>query len=741
MNEKKSLLDILEKQKSSDKLDRLSAQVEHAKSSCESERSQNTERFNKSYLYYTCQLPANTLKGSGGFEAGHKEYVEPVLFNAVKNALPQLLDSFTEDESLAVAFRNRGFRKNPIVEELINYNLNKIFLSDQDGYAILEGLFRTTLISGDSFAKVFVDEVNHRDVAVIDEWLELSALINELAEGWTIEPPKNFADKSGSFKGFEWKEETETIQDPQTGESKEQPVILVKGNVPLINNVKKVVVEEVEPSDLYIDTTYGTDFNKCRYICHKVKTTVGEAELRGFDPEKLANAPDEAFENDALPEMFFSQVNYQDPTYAGRLMRDENIDPKERPITLYEHYIYSSLPSKKNETKLYQVIKAGEEILSVQEIKRMPFVHGQCEPVQGQFFSRSFFDVAKPYQDALSLAQRMQQEVARKTCWPQYLATKGGYDRESLLNNTAGGVIETLANGAVTRFEPLQLTQTFVEAVQSLQQSAEQTLTQPVSITNTEGGVSQISTQTAYLSVFQETQKGMILTKNISRTLVKPLYTLIYEIIKDEGFTLYAPDGSSISGAELPSVYDLIVDPSTTHDDFAQATQLSNVAGFIGQMSQFNSPVLTPQNIYNIAHEMLTRFDLDADKFITDPAKNQDPQAAHQAAVMDALNEQMAKVQLDTAIANRNKLTAETFLTEQKAEELVRDGNSNRLKSKADSMAKMQQIYSDSQNKADANKVKLQEVAVKDKAVNYETILASQKHATDITAPQVNGVR
>ncbi|MGG7954788.1 hypothetical protein PGN61_21010 [Klebsiella aerogenes] len=736
---KSSLLDILEKQKSGDKLDRLLAQVQHAKSQADSERSQNTERFNKSYLYYACQLPGNTL--SGGFSEGVKEYVEPVLYNAVKNALPQLLDSFTEDESLAVAFRNRGFRKNPAIEELINYNLNKIFLSDQDGYAILEGLFRTTLISGDSFAKVFVDEVNHRDTATIEDWVELSIFINELAEGWTIEIPKTFTDKSGSYKGFEWKEEKETVQDPQTGQSVEQTVILVKGSIPLINNVKKVIVEEVEPSDLWIDTSYGTDFSKCRYICHKVKTTVGEAELRGFDPDKLENAPDESLENDTLPEMFFSQVNYQDPTYSASLIRDSSVDPKERPISLYEHYIYSSLPSKKNETKLYQVITAGDEVLSVQEIKRMPFVHGQCEPVQGCFFGRSFFDVAKPFQDALSLAQRMQQNVARKTAWPQYQAAKGMYDRESLLNNKPGAVIEVNQIGSVDRFEPLQLTETFTQAMQSLYQTAEATLTQPVGFSNSDGGVPQVATATAYLSIFQESQKGMILTKNISRTLVKPLYTLIYEIIKDEGFNLYAPDGSTVSGAELPNVYDLIVDPSTTHDDFAQATQLSNVAGFIGQMSQFNSPVLSPQNIYAIAKEMLTRFDLDADKFLTDPSQNQNPQAEHQQAVMDALNEQMYKIQLATALADRDKKLAETFKIEQEAEELIQDGHSTRLKAKADSLAKIQQIMNEAQSKAESNQVKLKEVAVKDKAVNYETILAAHKQATDITSPQINGVR
>lgn len=741
MDNKKSLLQIMEGKKKGESVDQLMSQISHAQAKADDSRSMNVDRFNKSYLYYACQLPANTVADGLADEVSSKDYVEPVLYNAVKAALPQLLDSFTEDESLAVSFRSRGYRKNPALEELINYNLNKIFLRDQDGYEILEGLFKTTLISGDSFAKVYVDEVTHRETATVNDWIDIRDLMAELSEGWVIELPKNFVDKSGSFKGFEWKEETIKQQDPNNGETVKVPVLLVKGKIPLKNVDKKVIVEEVEPQDVWVNTDYGNDFSKCRYLAHRVKTTVGEAELRGFDPEKLDKATDESPDDNKLPELFFSQISYQDPSFGVSSARETSIDPKERPIILMEHYIYSSYPTNGKETRLYQVVTTGDEVLSVQEVKRIPFVHGQCEPVQGSFFGRSFFDIAKPYQDALSLAQRMQQEIARKTTWPQYFGIKGQYNRESLLNNRAGSVIEIMAQGAVQRVEPLELSQSFLVAYESVKDSAERTLSQPVGFSNSDGGVPQVATATAYLSIFQESQKGMILTKNISRTLVQPLYKLIYEIVKDEGFTLFAPDGSTVDGAELPSIYDLIVDPSTTHDDFAQAMQLSNVASFVGQMSQFQSPVLTPQNIYSIAKEMLERFDLDSSKFLTDPSQVRDPQAEHEQAEMQALNSELAKVQLETAKVNMRKLAAETFKTEQQAEELIRDGHSNRLKSKADSMAKMQQIISEAQSKSDATSVKAQEVAVKNKAVNYETILAAQKHATDITAPQVNGVR
>ncbi|MHC1978343.1 portal protein [Klebsiella pneumoniae] len=580
-NQTKSLNKILTNIRagvSSDKEADVLAQIEQLKSQAESDHSQFIERFNESYLYYTARKPGKGIHQS--------RYVEPVLYNAVKAALPQLLDSFTSDDGLAVAFRSRGYRKNPMLENLITYNLNKIFLRDQDGYEILEGSFKTSLIAGDSFVKVYVDETTHKETATVEDWIDLIEFMTTIDEDWTINPPKSFGkDKSGSFKGFEWKEQVKTLVDQQTGQQIKQPEILIKGAVPLIKREKKLIVEELEPHDVWFDTAYGSDFSKCRYICHRVKTTVGEAKLRGFDADKLDKASDTKYEDSVLPDLFFSSVNYDSPTGAasGRMERNSSVDDNERPISLYEHYFYSSIPNKKNETRLYQAVTSGGELLSLEEIKRMPFVHGKCEPVQGSFFSRSFYDVCKPFQDNLSEMMRINLDKGAFTVYPRFRAVKGQYDRGSLQNNRPGAVIEELSSGAVQLFENYELPQTFALAQTNLKQSMSDTVAQSVGFANADGGVPQVATATAYLSIFQESQKGMVLTNNLKRTLVQPLYCLIYEIMRDEGFTLYAPDGSKVSGAELPALYDMIADPSTTHDDYAQNMQRQSVAAFVLQ--------------------------------------------------------------------------------------------------------------------------------------------------------------
>lgn len=747
MAKSKALVDILAKQttkKNEEWKDKLLAQCFHNRDQGESFRSLNMEKFNNAYLYYTAQLPANTQKDNDTLKVGHKEYVEPVLFNAVKSALPQLLDSFTTDDSLAVAFRNRGFRKNPIVEELVNYNINKIFLRDQNGYSILENAFKEILIAGDAFFKVFVDETTHKEQASVEDWIELSAFMAELAEGWNIEPVKGFLDGSGSKGAFEWKEEKHKGQNPQTGEPVEQVIYFVRGKIPLMQIDNKLIIEQCEPNDLWFDISYGNDFDKCRYICHRVQTTVGEALLRGFDEEAIKNAADVRTDDTQLPELFFSATMYQNPNFAqnNRLDRGVSTDPNERPICLYEHYIYSSFPNKKGETRKYQVTTTDSEFLKVEEIKHFPFVHGQGEPVQGQFFGRSFFDICKPYQDSLSLAQRMQEQVAIKTTWPQYAAVKGQYDRQSLLNNRAGAVIEQNQPGMVERFAPLSLDQSFALATQSLKDSMKETVAQSIDLMSEAGTIPQIATQTAYVSLYQQALKGKSLTNNIKNTLVQPLMCKIYEIVKDEGFTLYAPDGSTVSGVELPNVYDFIIDTNTTQDDFAQNMQITNVAGFVLQASQVNSPIITPQNLYNIAKDMLEKSDIDSSKYLSDPSQMpQDPQAQRYAAEAKYIESERHRITLQTEILNMWKVGSEVQVNLSKAESETLNAHNKVSKDQSDAAHKLQKLLTEAKSKYDEIQVKAQEVAVKNKAVNYETILAANKHATDITAPNVNGVR
>ncbi|QIR26702.1 hypothetical protein [Kluyvera genomosp. 3] len=725
------------------KEDLILTQVLHDFSRTEDDHATALERNNKSYLFYTAKLPKASIEEETGLITS--DYVEPVMYQYVKEALPQLLDSFTEDDQLAVVFRSGGAFKNQQIETLITDNVNKIFLRDNPGYELLETLIKQTLITGDSYAKCFIDESTQHEQATSEDWIEVSELMSQLAEGWEIDLPADFADKkTGDIKGFKWKKTTQPTIDPQTGQKTAVDVWLIRGDIPLIKIDRKLVIEAVEAADIWVDTRNGSDFTKVRYLCHRVKSTVGDAELRGYDPEKLKRAADNEQEN-VLPTLYFS-----DP-FSGTDsdFKSESTDPKEKLIDILEHYCYSSQLNSKGETRLYQITTTRSELLNVEEVSRIPFVHGQCETLLGSYYGRSFYDVAAPYQKHISNLIRMQMQIAKMSAWPAYQVADRSLKRESLLNaHRPGAIIEVSQIGAVMPFERHQLTDTFYRAKDDLLQSAQASLSSRNGSTDFSNGVDRTSAKTVALGVYQEGLDGNTLSKNIARTLISPLYSLIYQTIRDEGFPLEGPDGQPVEGIALPPVGDFVVDINTSADDLAQVNQITQLATFGAQISQANMPFITPQNVYEMLKTMCKRMDLDPAIYLTDPQQTQDQHAAAEQAEQAFIVSEFNKIKLEREKLALSKDAAEKALIDAKIYDITKNGEHDRtiklqesLTAQAAQMAANAIKDTENQIKAAAVQVKADEVEVKRKAVNGEIILGAAKHATDITAPTINGVR
>lgn len=720
--------------------EKILAQAMQNLSNAESDHAVFTNRSNVCKQYWAGTLPGPTINTDAvNNDSNAREYVEPVLFRTVKAAETMLSDSFTEqEEKLAVKFTFGGAKKNPELERVVNATVNKYF-HDNHGQTIFENANREVLNVGGVFPKVTVCETTRHDDLEVEDFTDVAVIMESIEDGWTIDP-KAFAratKNSGKYKGLEVKESTETVVDQQTGEPVEQEVISVKGIVPLIKHTKKPLIELCEPEDLYFDTSYGDDFDKCRSITHKIKTTVGEAELMGFDPADLENATDEIDDEISLPQDFFSAASYMNPQgVRDRSMGSSSVDPKERPITLYETYLNSSLMNKKGESEKLQVIHTKAKALRISKVKRFPFVHGRMEIIMGQFFGRSLFDVAKPYQDILSLYMRISTQLGKQAAYPAWQAVKGQYDKESLMNSTRpGGVLEVAQIGAVERFAPQELPATFYNAYQGLVESSQQTLTQPVGAKSLDAGIPQVAAATVAMALARDSMKGMVVSKTVGRTLYAPLFELLYNIIRDEDLAVYDEAGEVVgSGKELPELDKAHVNVQTSDDDIAQTMQTQQLAMFVGQMSQINSPVLTPQNIYEMVNDACTKFDLDVSKFFTDPSSVQaDPEQQRQEMEQKAIMSEMARTQLQIAALKVRHDAAEIYKIETETEELIRNNASERDNARIDSQAKIAKIQADAQ--ADAGNI-----AVKNKQVNYDAILASHKHEIEINQNRANGI-
>ncbi|EBP4807951.1 hypothetical protein VZ32_11200 [Salmonella enterica] len=721
---------------SKDKENLILEQVLNSFSQCEDGHAVIVERDNKSHLYYAAKLPNKLDDAETGILTGN--YVEPVMFQFVQEALPQLLDSYTEDDHLAVSFRSGGAFKNKQLETLITDNVNKIFLRDNKGYELLETLIKQTLISGDSFVKCFVEETTKHDEATSDDWIEISELISQLAEGWQIDLPVEFADKKrGNVKGFEWKKEIVKGVDFQTQQKTETEVWLIRGKIPLINNERKLIIEPVEMSDIWVSTENGSSFEKVRYIAHRVKTTVGDAILKGYDPEKLKRAAENE-QDSTLPSLYFSDL-FSGADYDFKI---ESTDPKEKVIDIIEHYTYSSQLNSKGETRLYQITTTRNEFLKAEEITRIPFIHGQCETLFGEFWGMSFYDKCHRYQDQLTNLARMELQAAKMDTWPAYEAYKGNYTREHLLNlHRPGAVIEVDQIGAVQPFKRVQISDMFYRAKDGLMQSAQATLSTRSGATDFSNGVDRTSAKTVALGVYQESLDGNTLSKNIARTLIEPLYSLIYQIIRDEGFPLEDENGQPVEGITLPPVGLFVVDINTSADDLAQVNQIASMAQFAAQISQAQMPFITPQNVYEMLKTMCKRMDLDPAVYLTDPQQNADPHAAAEQAEQAALMSEFNKFKLEREKADLAKTIAEKALIDAKIANTIKDGDHNRAIKLQESLTAQAKVLAEKSAKDGANAVKAQDVAVKAHAVEVEKDLALIGHAKDIAAPIINGVR
>ncbi|EMC1489670.1 hypothetical protein VAA96_004548 [Salmonella enterica] len=693
---------------------KLLAQINQAKAQCEGPREQYLQKARLSYLYEAQELPGK-LHPNEYIPEGGKLWVEPVLANAKIEATPQLLESFRSEGRLAVAIRSRGWRKHTDLNELIQANLNRMILDENDGYNVITKAIDEALGPGSAFTKGFIEDISEHSEANSPDWVEYTDFMGELADGWNIDAPAEFAtDKRGKDSGFEWR--------TTKGDDLTPPARLIRGKIPLIYRNPKIKFEFVETKDIWADVSFTDQFDRIRFIQQRILTTVGEAEKMGFDPKLLESA---SLNNN---EETMSQLA-QNGLFVDE--RDINsTDPKERRIYRYETYLYSSIPDSKGETKLYQVNHTDSEILDYKEVGFIPFIHAKAKNVVGSFYAQGLFDSCRRYQDALTKRYRQIDQVADKTSWPQYAAVKGAYDRQSLMNNRPGSVIEMQDVNAVRRFEPLALDPAVVKSYEILRESEQRRLRRGFGTANLEE-IPPIATATVAMALFSDGLRGLPLSNSFADTLIKPMYKMAYNIMKDEGWPMLDQNGQPVEGFVYPDIVDITLDINTPGDDAAQVMQLQNGIQTAAVLAQINTPWLSDANKYESIKAIYQRSDLDVDKLLTDPATlPPDPHKDEMQKQFEACNAVLAKMAIQREALEQWSIAADVVTKREKIQETILDGANKRAIEQQESLTRQHKVMTDAEAKANKNEIE-------NKRVNYDAILNAQEKRHD---NQANGI-
>lgn len=617
------------------------ANVEHLKSQLSANFSQamsgredKVERFQDSFLYYMEIKPEKQ-------EGEISDFVEPVVRRAVDSIKPSIMNVFTENEKQAVTFRPTSFAPLDVCKQ-VNDTINKIFLYENDGYDTIEKCVTEALVSGDTFTKVYSETITIEEDTIDIKDMPLEELQMILDEYKDTDLEK-IVERNG----------------------------LLSGEITPKKIEETVIIEHVPFQHIFI-TGDQPDIADASYVAQAIHSTVGELVELGFDKELLKSS-DKNTESDHLS--LKKLVNFGVFSEDDSIDNDFCFDEMTKSVVILEHYVYSSLFDKKSRVKMYQVFTNCQmEVLRITEVDSHPFCHGVMERIPGSFWGVSLYDKFRSKQDTLSRYARVAEANAMYNTYQRYSAVKGEYDRNTLLNNRPGSIIEVTKQGAVDWFPKSELPQTVFEILNRVSMTTKEDIVTAAGVDVTG---SNISATAAMISANSADMKDKVIARTLAYTLFKPMFKKVYDIIR--------------VGTQLPLSGDFQIDVNTANDDGILGSQLMQLGNMFAQWSQSGSPILTPPGMLNMAKAITGLGDEEILSYFPMPAEPT-PEEQQEAAIQKQIALESQVKQVELMDAQMQLAVAQIAKTEQETQELILDGEANRLRKEEESVVKFKQM-------------------------------------------------
>ncbi|WP_028024218.1 portal protein [Enterovibrio calviensis] len=648
------------------------AQIKHAYADAESFQSEQAERYGEAWDYFQGKAPAVVVKNGSN-------YVEPVLRDCIDRLLPQQMGIFTANENQAVIYRptrpliagNGQPLPTSLIADAVNRRINEIYLRENNGYEVLSHAFLEALVSGGAFVKWFVEEETDEECITLDDWIPAQGLSPIL---------EMFPDTDVSTL------ETKTVKvetiNPQTGEEITLPEMHVKGKLDLLKITRKPQISHVNLNEMFVDR-FATEISDARYVCHRQEYPIGQLLEMGFS-SKLLESADAAEIN--------APLNKRTMMIDGLLHSDglsiaESLDPMEKRVHLFEHFIYSSIPTGK--TALYRVFATDKDILEVYECPVIPFAHGRAITISGSFLGQSMHDICKVYQDAITHTVRLQMDDNLKRVHPRFHAIKGEYDPRSLVDYRAGGIVQVSSIGAVQPETLYAVAPDFNSVLASVGGSRDRSVGTQASNQLETSSMNNVNSHTVSLLLGNQEIKDKRIAGSFARTLVKPMFEGLYRMLREESEDLLLDDGSTFNTADLPRVADFSIDVLTQGDAGVMVAVLSEAVQ-VAVAAQQQQLV----NARAVIEEMLKATHITADQIARFLPPEQPPSEEDLAIIEQkkALELAALTAQLELAQAQAKQLLITTAKEEVRTSEMILDGASNRQREEEKSLREFQAL-------------------------------------------------
>jgi len=543
---------------------------------------------------------------------GRSSVVSQDLLEVVESILPSLMRMFTQSDKV-VNFEPMQPEDVPYAEQISDY-CNFIFNHDNDGFGILQSMFKTALLQKNGFCKVYwksFKEQKKETYKNLDETQYQALQIDDEVEIINVE------------ENVEEEESLEGLIDVQ---------ITYNVEVRRTKEYGRVTIDPVPPEEILVSSR-ATSLKDCNFIAHRVSKTVSELINMGFkksDVENLPSAEDEVFNTEAQ-----IRRSYDDATTD---LEVNNIDPSMRVVQITECYMKADVDGD-GIAELRKIIVGGSgynnyNILENEEITILPFAMCVAIPMPFRFFGLSMYDL-------LADVQLMSTSVMRQTLDNMYLqnaartvVVDGQANLDDLLTTRAGGIVRVKSPNAVT---PLQ-TPNFLNDGLAMLGKIDQLKEKRSGVPNQLMGLnpdtinkSHTTAQSVNQMMNSSTQRIELIARSFAegvKDLFKNILSVVCEYQDRERIIKLRGKFVSVDPREWVNRYDCTVQVGLgTGNQDQRLDVLQKVLSVQEKLLQAGGlGLVTPQNIYNTLENYLQNSGYkDASQFFLNPAQ-QPPQ-------------------------------------------------------------------------------------------------------------------
>ena len=622
---------------------KLSQEIEQATGHMNSELSGQREDNMK---YYLGEKFGNEIDG-------RSEIVTTDVRDTVEYIMPSLMRIFTTHQNVA-EFEPQGPEDVEMAKQATDY-VNYVFNRQNNGFKVLYDVFKDALISKTGIVKHY--------------WEEKTEVSTEHYENLTeIEYQAVLANDE-----LEVLQHTEKmVQEAQLDENG----MMVSPEI-ISHDLKakrtktggQVRVVSVPPEEFLISRR-AVDIESAQFICHRVKKSVSDLILEGYDPKVVEN----------MPSYSQSQAEYNEERLARFSYDDDAIPPDEgsganRKIWLDECYTHIDFDGD-GIAELRKITKGGNEILENIEIDYVPFSTICPLPIPHKFYGMSVADTVKDIQLIKSTIVRNILDNMYLTNNARYAVLAGQVELDDLLTSRPGGIVRMRAPGAVTPLPTPQISPDAFNMVRYLDQVREersgvskmtQGLNPDVLTSHVTSGAISAATESAM-------QRTELIARIFAETGIKDVFRCIYQLVqryedREKMVFLnnrFVPIDPSKWKDKLNCTVNVGVGSGSQQSKMQTMSSIMNIMQGLVQNGGMGS-LVTPQNIYNAVSEFMAQSGYkNSDMFVSNPQMMPPPQPP-QPSIEEKVQQQKAQVELQKLQLQAKELEIETQI---KAQEL-----------------------------------------------------------------------